>query len=164
MLPFTAIPTYLTTTNLSLYTLPLAWLLCLTPRLYNAILYTTRSGKPLDLVNPRSLPSKASTDPLLTPRLKNRIIRAEAAMQNGLENVGYFAAAVVAANMAGLDRGLVNGLSLGYLASRVVYGFAYVFGETTFWGVVRSLLFFVGQGQVWALFILAGKALNREGR
>lgn len=156
--------TYLNTSNLSLYTLPIAWLICLTPRFYNAFMYTTRSGKSIDLVNPRSPPVKASTEPALDPRLKNRILRAEAAMHNGLENVGYFAAAVVAGNMAGLSREVVNGLSVGYVVSRAVYNLAYMFGETTFWGAVRSILFFVGQGQIWALFILAGKELNKAGR
>lgn len=154
-------PTSLPTGNISLYTLPLAWLLCLTPRLYAAFTFTRQTQKPLDLVNPRSLSSKAA---LLEPRSRDRILRAEAAMANGLENVGYFAAAVVAGNMAGLGRGFVNGLSVGYLASRVLYNLAYVFGETRFWGVVRSGLFFVGQGCVWALFVAAGREVNRGGR
>jgi len=46
----------------------------------------------------------------------------------------------------------------------VVYNAAYVFGETTFWGAVRSILFFVGQGMVWALFIMAGKEMNKSGK
>lgn len=155
---------YLTTSNISLYTLPIAWLLCLTPRLYGAFTFTTQARKAIDLVNPRSLPDKACADSLLDTRTKNRIVRAEAAMANGMENIGYFAAAVLAGNMAGLSRELVNSLSVGYLASRVVYNAAYVLGETTFWGAARSILFFVGQGMIWALFVLAGKELNKSGR
>ncbi|KAL9069061.1 MAG: hypothetical protein Q9157_006290 [Trypethelium eluteriae] len=51
---------------------------------------------------------------------KNAIIRAESAHTNGMENLGFFATAVVAANTAGVDTGLLNTLSWGYVASRLI--------------------------------------------
>jgi uncharacterized MAPEG superfamily protein len=57
---------------------------------------------------------------------KEKIIRAEGAQQNGFENVGLFAAAVVAGNIAKLDNTTLNYLSGGYLASRVLYNFVYI--------------------------------------
>lgn len=147
-------------TNLSLYTLPASWLLCLLPRLYAAYLYTTTTSKSLDLVLPRALAARATADQALDSSTRDRIVRAEAAQANGLENVGYFAAAVVAGNMAGLGKGLLNALSFGYLVSRGVYNWIYVVGGTKGLALVRTGLFFGGQGLVFALFVLAGNRMR----
>jgi uncharacterized MAPEG superfamily protein len=61
---------------------------------------------------------------------KDTIIRAEGAQQNGFENVGLFASAVVAGNIAGLDNRTLNILSSGYLASRAVYNYIYINNKT----------------------------------
>lgn len=70
--------------------------------------------------------------PSLTPSLatKERIVRAEGAQQNGFENIGLFAAAVVAGNMARLDNWTLNALTGGYLASRVAYNLLYINNTT----------------------------------
>lgn len=63
-------------------------------------------------------------NPTLTPYFSlslQTIIRAEGAQQNGFENLGIFAAGVVAGNAAGLDAGYLNALSAAYIATRVVY-------------------------------------------
>lgn len=152
--------TFLTKTNVSLYTLPVSWILCLLPRFYAAHLYTTTSHKPLDMLLPRGLAARASADEALTKATCDRIVRAEAAQANGLENVGYFAAAVVAGNMAGLSKGVLNALSLGYLISRGVYSWAYVVGETKKMALFRTGVFFGGQGMLFALFIMAGNLMR----
>ena len=69
---------------------------------------------------------------------KRRVIRAEAAHFNGLENIGLFAAAVTAGNFAGLDNQLLNYLSAGYLASRIVYNIVYIHGDTTQLAMART--------------------------
>jgi uncharacterized MAPEG superfamily protein len=146
----------ITKTNISLYTLPVSWILCLLPRFYAAYTYTTSTSKPLDMLLPRALAARASADPALQHATRDRIVRAEAAQANGLENVGYFAAAVVAGNMAGLNKGLINCLSVGYLISRGLYSWLYVFGDTKTMAIARTGVFFGGQGLIWTLFILAG--------
>lgn len=120
---------FLSKTNISLYTLPVGWILCLLPRFYAAYLFTTTTSKRLDMILPRALAARATSDPALTSATRDRIVRAEAAQANGLENVGYFAAAVVAGNVAGLSKGLLNSLSVGFLVSRGLYSWMYVVGE-----------------------------------
>lgn len=50
-----------------------------------------------------------------------KIIRAESAQLNGFENLGWFAAAVVAANVARVPNGQLNQLTAGYLLSRAIF-------------------------------------------
>lgn len=45
----------------------------------------------------------------------------EAAQQNIFENLGLYAAAIVAGNVAGLPVRHMNKIAAGYIASRVVY-------------------------------------------
>lgn len=147
-------------TNISLYTLPVSWIFCLLPRFYAAHLYTSSTSKPLDFILPRALASRASADPALQHATRDKIVRAEAAQANGLENVGYFAAAVVAGNMAGLSKSLLNCLSVGYLVSRGLYSWLYVVGDTKKTALARTGVFFSGQGLIFALFILAGNKMR----
>jgi uncharacterized MAPEG superfamily protein len=147
-------------TNISLYTLPLSWILCLAPRLYAAYLYTTTTSKPIDLLLPRALAARATADTTLTTSERDRIVRAEAAQANGLENVGLFAAAVVAGNVAGLSKVALNSLSLAYLASRALYSWLYVVGDKKGWALARTGVFFAGQGVLFSLFVLAGNRMR----
>lgn len=149
-----------TETNVSLYTLPAGWVLCLLPRFYAAYLYTSTTSKPLDLILPRALAARAAADQALDSATRDRIVRAEAAQANGLENVGYFAAAVVAANVAGLSKSSLNALSIGYLVSRGVYNWTYVVGATKKMALVRTAVFLGGQGMLFALFIMAGNRMR----
>lgn len=50
-----------------------------------------------------------------------RYVRTESAQQNVFENIGLYAAAIVAGNVAGLSVAHMNKIALGYLASRVIY-------------------------------------------
>jgi hypothetical protein len=61
---------------------------------------------------------------------KERITRAEGAQQNGFENIGLFAAAVVAGNIAKLDNRTLNMLSGTYVASRLLYNYIYLTNDT----------------------------------
>ncbi|OQO10475.1 hypothetical protein B0A48_03772 [Cryoendolithus antarcticus] len=152
---------FLKTTNISLYTLPLAWLLCITPRMYSMRLFTSSTGRSMDTTLPRGLADRARTEgAALTAATRARILRAEAAQANGCENVGYFAAAVVAGNFAGVGKGWLNGLSLGYLFSRVVYNWAYIKSEGPRMALARTVVFFVGQGMIWTFFVMAGNRLR----
>jgi len=151
---------FLAQTNISFYTLPVSWILCLAPRLYAAYLYTTTTSKPIDLLLPRALAARATADSTLTAAERDRIVRAEAAQANGLENVGFFAAAVVAGNSAGLSKTLLNSLSLGYLASRALYNWLYVVGDKKAWAMARTVVFFAGQGVLFSLFVLAGNRMR----
>lgn len=112
---------------------------------------------------------------------KATIVRAEGAQQNGFENIGLFAAAVVIGNVAKLDNWTLNALTAGYLASRVVYNALYITGTTDTAGKFfsgsqldelndanafvangRSVVFLTGVGIIWTLFIKSGNVLRNQ--
>ena len=61
---------------------------------------------------------------------KEKIVRAEGAQQNGFENLGLFAAAVVAGNIVRLDNWTLNVLSGGYLLSQLRWRWTVPMGES----------------------------------
>lgn len=189
----------LSTSNISLYTVPAAWWLCMIPHAYAIVAYdltiergrksastkpssdskTANNKKPaaddlkFDNTAPRTFMSRveANTNPALTPALKSRISRADAASQNGYEGLGYFAASVVAANVSLIvvhanegptaafvnERWWVNAYAVGYLVARTVYSVVYTMGVP---GPVRALPFYAGIWCASALFVKAGNALR----
>lgn len=144
------------TTNISLYTIPFAWALCLAPHVYA----TKLSSRQFDNRTPRLLNKIVTDDQSIDSPTKDRIIRAESAQQNGFENVGLFAAAVVAGNIARLDNTWLNGLSVGYVISRLVYNLVYINNTTPTLATTRTCVFISGMGMIWTLFILAGNELR----
>jgi uncharacterized MAPEG superfamily protein len=78
---------------------------------------------------------------------KATIVRAEGAQQNGFENIGLFAAAVVIGNVAKLDNWTLNALSAAYLASRVAYNALYITGTTEAMGM------FSFRGHAWTMLM-----------
>jgi uncharacterized MAPEG superfamily protein len=104
-----------------------------------------------------------SSSPQLTPdladapQLQQRILRAKGASENGFESLGLFIGGVLAANQAGLDVGVINSLSIGYLVARCVYVFAYVkLGENRKLAGLRSLCWAVSVGLALTMWIKAG--------
>jgi uncharacterized MAPEG superfamily protein len=96
------------------------------------------------------------------PQTKAKIHRCEGAQTNGFENIGLFAAAVIAGNIAGLPAETLNTLSGGYILSRIVYNYIYITGTTETMASARTLAFFAGIGQLFALFIKSGNALRNR--
>ena len=75
-----------------------------------------------------------------------RYQRAEAAQQNGFENVGIYAAAIVAANVAKVPASTCNTAAAIYLASRVVYNMLYINTEKLSTSNLRTVAFLLGVG------------------
>jgi uncharacterized MAPEG superfamily protein len=150
------------TSNYSFYAVPAAWVLSIVPHLYAISVHDSNSkaGK-FDNTQPRSLTKKIESDQTLDKATKDHIIRAEGAQQNGFENIGLFAAAVVAGNIAGLPFRTLNLLSGGYLASRIVYNLVYINNTTPAVAASRSGVYLSGVGIIMTLFIMSGNALNK---
>ncbi|KAJ4415141.1 hypothetical protein N0V82_007511 [Gnomoniopsis sp. IMI 355080] len=146
------------TRNYSLYTIPAAWVVAIAPHFYAASL----GGKTFDNRSPRTYTSSLKDTQSLDAATKQRIIRAEGAQQNGFENVGLFAAAVVAANIAKVDNWTLNALSGGYLVSRVLYNLVYINNESESMANARSATFLSGIGMIFTLFIKSGNALRNH--
>ncbi|ESZ95214.1 hypothetical protein SBOR_4393 [Sclerotinia borealis F-4128] len=144
-----------TTRNFSLYGIPAAWLISHCPHLYAAT-----ATKCFDNRFPRDFPQRLEADQSIDQAKRNRVRRAHAAGSNGYENLGLFAAAVVAGNVAGLSHYTLNALTGGYLISRVVYNFIYVNNTTEGAAATRSVVFLAGIGHIFTLFIKSGNVLR----
>jgi uncharacterized MAPEG superfamily protein len=146
--------------NYSLFAIPISWTLALAPHVYATQLYQRASSRQFDNRQPRTLTKIVAESQTIDSTTKGRIIRAEMAQQNGFENVGLFAAAVVAGNMAQLDHTWLNVLSFGYVISRVIYNIVYVHNTTAALAATRTMVFTSGAGMIWTLFIMAGNKLR----
>ena len=138
--------------NISFETIPVSWLIAIAPRIWARRSYNTSTGKDLDNRHPRHFSQSVADDASLSAETRGRIIRAEAALNNSLDNVALFAAAIVAGNAARLSPKLLNGLSLTYLACRVVFNVVYIRNMP----VLRTVAFFSGLGTCFTMFIAAG--------
>ncbi|EME44514.1 hypothetical protein DOTSEDRAFT_72102 [Dothistroma septosporum NZE10] len=141
------------TRNYSLYSIPAMWILSIAPHFYAASL-----GK-FDNKQPRTYTKDTEGEQSIDKATKSTIIRAEGAQQNGFENIGLFAAAIVIGNVAKLDNGTLNALAGSYLASRVVYNLLYINGTSDTAATGRSVTFLTGVGIIWTLFIKSGNVL-----
>lgn len=146
--------------NISLHTIPFVWLIALAPRFWARKAYYDVRKQDMDVRHPRDFAKSVANDDMLDERTRGRIIRAEAAVQNGIDNVGLFAAAIVAGNCAKLSTKTLNGLALGYVLSRAVYNYVYVCNETKLQAAARAATFWSGLGMCFALFIQAGRKMK----
>lgn len=142
--------------NISLFTLPLAWMMGLVPRLFAIHTYAAATGKPAEFDHARSLLRVASSDPSLPPRTRGRIIRAEAAARDIFESAPLFAVAILAGNQVRLPGSLLNILGLSYLVTRMAYIDACIFGENAIVARLRSILYFIAHTITCSLLILVG--------
>lgn len=141
------------TKNISYYTIPVALVACLVPH----VLAVTGAKGTFDNANPRTLKENLEKSESLDKETKLRVARAKAASDNGFETIGLYAAAVVAANTAGVDITLLNRLTIGYVLSRFAFIFVYVqLGGNRKTAPVRSLTWFAGISAIITLFITAG--------
>ncbi|KAJ2977287.1 hypothetical protein NQ176_g4459 [Zarea fungicola] len=141
--------------NLSFYTVPAAFLLCLLPQ---AVVMSRARGL-FDSAYPRQFVSSIEQCETLKKETKQTFIRAKCASDNGFETIGVFAAAVVAANHAGVETSALNTLSIFYVISRLGYIFAYVIlGANRKLAPIRTLTWAAGIG---AIFILFTRAASR---
>lgn len=89
-----------------------------------------------------------------------RYQRAEAAQQNGFDNLPFFAAAVLAGQVARLPSSTLNTASFFYLATRVVYNLLYINTEQLSASNARSVVYLAGIFTCFTLFVKSGNALN----
>ncbi|KAK3951692.1 hypothetical protein QBC32DRAFT_343338 [Pseudoneurospora amorphoporcata] len=143
--------------NWSLHSIPAAFVLALLPNFYVKF----AAGKNYDLTNPRKTEEHLAKDASISKPQLNRILRAKAAADNGLETIGLYAAGVVAANAAKMPVDTLNKLSSFYLVSRLVYNFVYiVLQDNRKFAPVRGLVWLAGLGTIFSFFIKAGNALR----
>ncbi|KAI0161188.1 hypothetical protein GGR52DRAFT_164647 [Hypoxylon sp. FL1284] len=142
--------------NISYWTIPAALILALSPRVYWS--RTSPGRKFFDPSNPRTFTARLDSADI-DKKLRLQLQRSEAAVANAFETLGLYAAAVTAGNAAGLPAGTMNTLSLGYLASRVLYTWIYIWGQESRKMVpLRTVVWLVGMSFTMTLFIAASRS------
>lgn len=150
----------LSTDNVSFYAIPAMWLISVMPRVWAGQLYQSKANKWMDIRAPRELAKTIADDKKFDTATRERIMRAEAAQANGFENIALFAAAIVAGNAAKLDPKLMNGLSITYLVSRLLYNYVYINNTTRRMALMRSAAFTSGLAIIFTIFIKAGAKMQ----
>ncbi|KAK8063026.1 hypothetical protein PG997_015123 [Apiospora hydei] len=149
------VPQFLIEQNVSYYTIPTAMLMALIPRVATLGWY----GRFFNAAYPRGLPDDIQLLPVnaVSPRVRTRLLRADAAMQNAVENLPLFAAAVVAGNAAYLSAAELNACCCAYLVLRALYMAFYVFWQDNpaFPALTRTLVWLMGVAVEMYLFVLA---------
>lgn len=152
-----------TANNLSLYALPAAWLIAIAPHMYAQALYN-KERAPGTPAWDNSFPKKnirQIKDAKLSPVMEETYLRAEAANENNFINLPFFAAALVAGNVARLTPATLNIAAGVYLGSRVAYTLLYINGNGTndLKGNLRSAAYLTGVITCLTLFVQAGNRL-----
>ncbi|PRP80973.1 hypothetical protein PROFUN_11087 [Planoprotostelium fungivorum] len=126
--------------NLSILSIPAAWVLCIIPHIYSVGLL----GKYYTNVLPRSSFAKDNNkDKGPPPHIRDRAFKAESASQNGFEGLPLFIAAIVLGNLARFDSFYLNSFGGLYLLLRVLYVFFYITTTNEKLSYARSLVWMV---------------------
>ncbi|KAF7289689.1 hypothetical protein HMN09_01332000 [Mycena chlorophos] len=144
---------------LSLYSIPAVWLTAFAPIVLRTV--AVKKVKGWNNVAPRNNTARVSGDKNIPPDVIARIQRMEAAHTNGNENFPLWAAAVLAANFAGLDNRRVNTLSIAYFLGRCLYNVIYISQTTPAMANLRSVVFFgILPIPIYLLIAAAAKAAS----
>lgn len=147
--------------NYSLYVIPAFYVLNLAPHAYGATILKNANNGNADNANPRTHLRSLKKS---TPReIYGRYERAQAAHNNGLENLPLIAAAVICGNMARLDPSTLNTVAGLFLALRTVYIVAYVQTTTHQWSLLRSGIWLSSVGCCLYLLGKAGSVMANGG-
>jgi uncharacterized MAPEG superfamily protein len=128
------------------------------------VLTTRLSKKKLGLdhnVNPREDLDRAEAAVAkgkITRQQLNGLRRREAAHANSIENFPVYIAAILSAYLAGVSTATLNGLSLWFTLSRIVYGIAYINTESYKFSFIRSLCWWSGNFSCITGLVLALRA------
>ncbi|GAA6041920.1 hypothetical protein JCM8097_000221 [Rhodosporidiobolus ruineniae] len=149
------------TYNYSLYAVPAVWMVGIGTHC-SAIFLSARSKEipPFDNNAPRAFQAKM-LELSKTSKDAAKFSRLEAAQQNIYENLGLFAAAVVAGNVARLPTKYLNFFAGSYVLSRIVYVALYANNTTRKLAALRSISFVTSIGLIFATFSKSARALNR---
>lgn len=152
----------MTTTNYSVYSIPVYFLLNFAPHIYSVLLITDRSPARYNNANPTAPSNQESFRKRATAATYSRWERARAAHSNGYENFPLLVAAVVLGNMAKLDAGTMNRAIGAHLVLRAAYIVAYINIESQRWSQLRSMIWNVATGVCLWVVVKAGNVLSKQ--
>ncbi|KAH8901116.1 hypothetical protein GQ53DRAFT_814597 [Thozetella sp. PMI_491] len=137
--------------NLSLLSIPAMWLTIMVPHTYSFVIVTRANNGRYDNANSRGHAFTSTLQKTLPSDVLAMYERCKSAERNGFENLPLFAAAVLAANYAGVDKTTLDATAWSYVALRIVYTLCYINIKSQKKSHIRS--------GVWALSIFACMSL-----
>jgi uncharacterized MAPEG superfamily protein len=138
--------------NFSILAIPIHYLLALLPHAYAIRLVRRALSGRWDNANAQGSAWRQALSAKLPAATLARFERAESAHRNGLENLPLFAAAVLAANGAGVQRATVDAHAAAWLVLRAVYNLLYVNIEGNRASFARTGVWVAGLGICASLF------------
>lgn len=112
--------------NYSIYAIPAFYVLALVPKAYCTALINRATNGRFNNANPRGESVWQNYQKSMDAATYAKIERALAAHSNAMENLPIFFAAVICANLAGLDLGTVNAVCGVFLFSRALHTALYI--------------------------------------
>ncbi|WWC61920.1 uncharacterized protein I303_104506 [Kwoniella dejecticola CBS 10117] len=149
------------TNNWSIYAVPVAWAVAVAPHFYAISVYNSERAPGTakwDNREPKENIARVK-EAKLSPNAQGKYLRAEAAQENGLQNLPLFAAAILAGNFARLSPSVLNTTSAVYIGVRILYNFIYINNTSLFAANLRSVTYLAGVATWISLFIRAGNKL-----
>jgi len=98
--------------------------------MYSRSAYRAVTSKDMDTRQLRDFGQQVLNDQAVDSKTKGRVVRCEAILANGFENLVFFVAGVTAGNAAALSPNIMNGLSVAWLESRIVCNWVYATNYT----------------------------------
>jgi len=141
-------------TNLSLYALPIAYVVGLQPHIQQLALIQS-SGIKLNNLEPRGLEGAAEKKGVPEETMR-KIRRLGASHNNSIENFPIFLGALFAGYAAGLGAREMNYYAAGYLALRAAYNIAYATQTNPVIAALRSVSFWTATG--WSFYVMVSAA------
>jgi len=150
----------LATPGLSLYSIPAAFFTAFYPVALKSAIINKNIG--YKNAAPRDNVSRLANNKSINPAVLAKVRRMEAAHYNGNEAFPLWAAAVIAANFAGVQPDLLNKISVAYVVLRVIYNHVYFNQTTEAGGSLRSGVWFLATSLPIYLLIKAGNILSNK--
>lgn len=115
-------------------------------------------------VNPRedvaTYGERAVREGKITESQLRMLKRNEAAHANAVENYTLLVAAILSAQVAGVNGATINRAAMTYTVARVVYGVNYLLTETRKWSWIRTAAWWIGNGSCFYLLSKAGSSIK----
>ncbi|KAF8518267.1 hypothetical protein BU17DRAFT_66508 [Hysterangium stoloniferum] len=124
------------TTPLSLYSIPIAWIMAFYP--HNVKFRLIQSTVGWDNSNPRGQDYDYLVKKGMSAELALKVGRLTGAHNNGNEISPLWAAATLAANFAGIDTKTVNVISGSFVVTRLLFNYIYINQNTKTASALRS--------------------------
>ncbi|CAD6588249.1 MAG: hypothetical protein TREMPRED_005015 [Tremellales sp. Tagirdzhanova-0007] len=139
--------------NYSLYAAPAAWVIAMSPLWWATAVSSQASPGAYNNAMPKE--SWENLKGKVDDKLYGRVTRAIAANINSHTGLPFFAAGLVAGNVAHLDSSTLHYCAASYLISRITYNLAYILIEDPTWSFLRSALYWSGIVSTCTLFVKA---------